>query len=70
MPAKMNGLLSTLRLVWADLMPLSRGVSFTTQDFLEDRVSELEQENDRLRQQLTQLQGWQGEDLDWPGCRI
>ena len=44
MPAKMNGLLSSLRLVWADVMPLSRGMSFATQDFLEDRVSELEQE--------------------------
>ena len=62
MTVKMAGLFSSLKSVWQDFNPLAPGVSFSTQDFLEDRVYELEQEVQELKRALSQATA----QLEWP----
>ena len=52
MPITVTGIVSSLRSAWADVNPLARGMSFSTYEFLEDRVSELELEIAALRREL------------------
>jgi hypothetical protein len=56
MPITVTGIVSSLRSAWADVNPLARGMSFSTYDFLEDRVYELEQEIAALRRELGDAQ--------------
>ncbi len=53
MPITVTGIVSSLRSAWADVNPLARGMSFSTHEFLEDRVFELEQELAALRRELS-----------------
>ena len=53
MPITVTGIVSSLRSAWADVNPLARGMSFSTYEFLEDRVFELEQELAALRRELS-----------------
>jgi hypothetical protein len=53
MSPKFTGIFSSLRNVWQDVNPLAPGVSFSTQDFLEDRIYELEQEIKGLKRELS-----------------
>jgi hypothetical protein len=48
----MAGIFSSLRSAWQDVNPLAPGVSFSTQDFLEDKIFELEQEIKGLKREL------------------
>ena len=56
MPITVTGIVSSLRSAWADVNPLARGMSFSTHDFLEDRVYELEQEIAALKRELGEAQ--------------
>ena len=56
MPITVTGIVSSLRSAWADVNPLARGMSFSTYDFLEDRVFELEQEIAALKRELDAAQ--------------
>ena len=52
----LTGIVSSLRSAWADINPLGQGMSFSTYEFLEDRVYELEQEILRLTRELADAQ--------------
>jgi hypothetical protein len=56
MSITVTGIVSSLRSAWADVNPLARGMSFSTYEFLEDRVFELEQEIAALRRELGRAQ--------------
>jgi hypothetical protein len=56
MPITVTGIVSSLRSAWADVNPLARGMSFSTHEFLEDRVYELEQEIAGLKRELGEAQ--------------
>jgi hypothetical protein len=56
MPITVTGIVSSLRAAWADVNPLARGMSFSTYDFWEDRVYELEQEIAGLKRELGEAQ--------------
>jgi hypothetical protein len=61
MPITVTGIVSSLRSAWADVNPLARGISFSTYEFLEDRVFELEQEIAGLRRELGEAQAALGQ---------
>ena len=63
MPITVTGIVSSLRSAWADVNPLARGMRFSTYEFLEDRVSELEQEIAALRRELRMARADLGQHL-------
>jgi hypothetical protein len=64
----LTGIVSSLRSAWADINPLGQGMSFSTHEFLEDRVHELEQEILRLRRELAEAQAALAPDRPGEEC--
>jgi hypothetical protein len=69
MALRVAGVFSSLRAAWQDINPLAPGVSFSTQEYLEDRIYELELEITRLRREICEARAKFSDEAAANPCR-